>query len=251
MSGQLKRGIRETFRLMTYNVHGCIGSDGRLDVDRVGSVIAEQHPDLVVLQEIDVGQQRSGRVDQAQQLADALSMHAHFTCASQRGGGEFGIAMLASQEISLRAEGCLPAHGDEARAAQWACVSRDGVDMDVLHTHLSVRYRDRKAQLKALLGDEWLATRMASPHLIVCGDLNAMPFSSVYRTLSRKLNDVQRALGGRNYATWPATRPFARIDHIFVGSGFSVERCLVPRSPLTMAASDHLPVVADLKVHTQ
>ena len=233
---------------MTYNVHGCVGSDGRLNVDRIGRVIAEQRPDLAVLQEIDVGQHRSGRVDQARQLAELVGMHAHFTCASRRSGGEFGIALLASREISVRSEGCLPAQQDEVRAAQWACVRAVNVDIDVLHTHLSVRYRDRNEQLKALLSDDWLAPRMASPHVIVCGDLNAMPFSSVYRTLSRKLNDVQRASSGRNYATWPSTRPFARIDHIFVGAGFGVERCVVPRSPLTVAASDHLPLVADLEV---
>lgn len=236
---------------MTYNVHGCIGSDGRLDVDRVARVIGDQRADLVALQEVDVGLQRSGGVDQSQRLAELLSMHVHFTCASRRGGGEFGIALLASGKISVKHEGCLPTYRDEARAAQWACVRTQGVDVDVLHTHLSVRYRDRKAQLEALLSDGWLKKRLPSPHVIVCGDLNAMPFSGVYRTLNRRLRDVQRARRGRNYATWPSGRPFARIDHIFVGHGFGVERYWVPRSPLTAAASDHLPVVADLEVRTQ
>ena len=48
-------------RLMTYNVHRCVGVDRRLDVDRVAAVIAEHEPDIVCLQELDVGRARSER----------------------------------------------------------------------------------------------------------------------------------------------------------------------------------------------
>ena len=60
-------------RILTYNVHRCVGVDRRLDVDRVAAVIAEHEPDIVCLQELDVGRARTGHVDQAQAIADRLA----------------------------------------------------------------------------------------------------------------------------------------------------------------------------------
>jgi len=234
------------FRVMTYNTHACVGTDRRLDLERVARVAAEQKPDLLALQELDVSRARSGHVDQAEDLARHLSMQAHFTCAFEPEDGRYGIAMLAADKLHIELEGCLATQGDEVRAAQWARFQVGTFHIDVVHTHLSVRLRDRTAQLDELFGQGWLGSRLTHPHLIVCGDLNALPYSAVYRKLSRKLRDVQRAHGRRARATWPARLPLARLDHIFVSRGFEVLDCRVPRNALTRLASDHLPVVADL-----
>jgi endonuclease/exonuclease/phosphatase family metal-dependent hydrolase len=228
---------------MTYNTHACVGTDGRLDLARVA---AELRPDLLALQEVDVARERSGGVDQAEEIARHLGMKAHFTCAFENEGGRYGIALIAANELYIESEGCLPTHGDEVRAAQWARVEVDQVHVDVVHTHLSVRLRDRTAQLAALFGADWLECRLADPYLIVCGDLNALPCSAVYRALSRKLHDVQRLHNGRRRATWPSRWPIARVDHIFVSRGLRVRDCCVARSPLARRASDHLPLVAEV-----
>ena len=57
-------------RLLTYNVHRCVGVDRKLDVARIVGVIAEHEPDIVCLQELDVGRARTGYVDQAQEYKD-------------------------------------------------------------------------------------------------------------------------------------------------------------------------------------
>lgn len=233
---------------MTYNIHGGVGRDGRLDIERTAEVVRAARPDLLAIQEVDVARKRSGRIDQARELAERFSLRSHFTCAVREGDGQYGIALLTSSRLGLQREGCLPFRRDEARAAQWARLDFLGFDIDVVHTHLSIRAGERQTQLDALLGNDWVAHRLGHPHLLVCGDLNALPLSRVHRTLSRVLTDVQRRRPGRNRATWPAWAPVARIDHIFVGHGFRVAGCDVPKNPLTRAASDHLPVVADLEL---
>jgi endonuclease/exonuclease/phosphatase family metal-dependent hydrolase len=50
---------------MTYNVHRCIGADPRADSRRAAALIAECQPDIVALQELDVGRHRTGCIDQA------------------------------------------------------------------------------------------------------------------------------------------------------------------------------------------
>ena len=42
---------RARLRVATYNVHACVGTDGRHDPDRVASVITELDADIVALQE--------------------------------------------------------------------------------------------------------------------------------------------------------------------------------------------------------
>jgi hypothetical protein len=72
-------------RLMTYNVHGCVGMDGRLDIHRLAEVIQQYDPDVVALQELDVHRSRSGGIHQAEALAHALEMDFTFTphCGSR------------------------------------------------------------------------------------------------------------------------------------------------------------------------
>ena len=220
--------------------------DGRVDIDRVVRVVREFKPDLLALQEVSVTETSS--TDQVGAIARGVAMVSHFTCALVRKNENYGIALLASDRLNIEREGCLPAKRDEVRAAQWARFGVGELDIDVLHTHLSVRKHERQLQLEALLGTEWLGARLRHPHLVLCGDLNALPFSRVYRTLGKALRDAQHACPGPNLPTWPSWAPFARIDHVFLGRGFRVHRCQVPKTRTTLLASDHLPLIVDLEV---
>ena len=64
-------------RIMTYNVHGCVGVDKKLDVGRIAAVIAQSKPDVVALQELDVGRARSGGEDQAHAIASRRNAWRH------------------------------------------------------------------------------------------------------------------------------------------------------------------------------
>jgi endonuclease/exonuclease/phosphatase family metal-dependent hydrolase len=52
-------------RIVTCNVHRCVGNDRRLDVARIAAVLSALDPDIVALQELDVGRRRTGHADQA------------------------------------------------------------------------------------------------------------------------------------------------------------------------------------------
>src|SRR5438105_2282237 len=80
--------LRHGLRILTYNVHSCIGLDGHLSPERIARVIARHAPDIVALQEIDVERSRTGHLDQARAIADALEMslafHPTITVADER-----------------------------------------------------------------------------------------------------------------------------------------------------------------------
>jgi endonuclease/exonuclease/phosphatase family metal-dependent hydrolase len=85
-------------RLLTYNVHRCVGVDRRLDVGRIAAVIAEHEPDVVCLQELDVGRARTGMVDQAGAIAERLAMSFHFHAAMKVETEQYGDAIRARGE---------------------------------------------------------------------------------------------------------------------------------------------------------
>ena len=84
-----------TVRVLTYNIHHGEGRDGELDLPRLGRVITSVQPDLVALQEVDVGTSRVGGVDQLAELARLTGMHAQFGKAMDYMGGGYGVAVLS------------------------------------------------------------------------------------------------------------------------------------------------------------
>src|SRR5690349_9616478 len=58
-----------TLRVMTYNIHITQGMDKKFDAARIADVIKRADVDVVALQEVDVGVNRSGKVDQVAELA--------------------------------------------------------------------------------------------------------------------------------------------------------------------------------------
>jgi endonuclease/exonuclease/phosphatase family metal-dependent hydrolase len=232
-------------RVMTYNVHGFVGTDRVYDPERTARVIEECGASLVALQEVDFGRGSAAQPAQVERLAERLGMRWHFTFTRDGKRGHFGNAVLSTHAFELVAEGTLPRRRDEARAVQWLRVFGPHFELHLMNTHLSVHPFERRAQVAALLGAEWAVQAGRQLPLVVCGDLNASPWSGVYRRIGRHLKDVQCGNSSR-LATWPASLPFWRIDHMFVNQYLSVRSCAVPRTGLARTASDHLPLVAEL-----
>ena len=238
-------------RILTYNVHRCIGTDRRLDVGRVAEVIAAQSPDIVALQELDVGRARTGGVDQAHRLAQRLGMAFHFNAAFKVEEELYGDAILTTLPERLIKAGSLPTHPRirrlEPRGAVWIAVTIDGAELQVINTHLGLVPREQRGQAAALAGADWLGA--AKGPLILVGDMNATPRTIVYRTFAAGLTEARRAgrLSGR-VPTFPSTFPVLAIDHVFVSAGVAIQGVRTPLDPLSRLASDHLPMVVDFSL---
>jgi endonuclease/exonuclease/phosphatase family metal-dependent hydrolase len=64
-------------------------------LDAVAEVIAQIDPDVIALQEVDVGVLRTGRVDQPALLAQRLGYHHAFAASIEYQGGVYGLAVLS------------------------------------------------------------------------------------------------------------------------------------------------------------
>jgi len=243
-------------RVMTYNVHSCIGMDGEISTRRIARIIAQYDPDVVALQELDVGRGRTQEVDQAHEIARELEMEFHFHPALQIEEELYGDAVLSRYPIRLIRSGALsgpPNRPDlETRGALWVEIDVDGHKAQIINTHLGVRPVEQRFQIETLMGSKWLSHPECHGPVILCGDFNANPSHKTCRRITQMLNDAQDKLDNHvPQRTWFGRFPVGRIDHIFVAKEIQVQACLVPRTTLTRIGSDHLPLIVDVVIPFQ
>jgi endonuclease/exonuclease/phosphatase family metal-dependent hydrolase len=242
-------------RVVTYNVHSCLGGDGRVSPSRIARVLERLDPDVVALQELDCGHLRSRGEDQLAVIAEKLGMHAYFCPAVTRGASKYGHGVLSREPIRLVRRAVLPRGGRtraEPREALWVTLPWLGQEVQLLSTHLGLGSAEQASQVADLLAPEWLGGIGTESPVILCGDMNFPPGSPAYRKLTALMHDVQaHAPGHVARRTFPARWPLRRIDHIFASRHFEVCGVKVLEDDLTRIASDHLPLAADLKLIAQ
>ena len=248
---EVKPAKSQHLRVMTYNVHGCRGMDGRISAARIARVIAQYQPDVVALQELDFGRVRSERHDQPNLIAAALEMNVQFCPTVIDRDEQYGHAILSRWPVkiirtAIFEAGILEPHR-EPRGALWVKIETGGLTLNLLNTHFGLGGRERQKQADELLSEKWIGKKSSEEPLILCGDFNLPPRSRPYRSITQRLRDVQGTFGKPGpYNTFTTFRPFTRIDHIFVSPHFVTKNVIVPRNDLTRVASDHLPLIADL-----
>src|SRR5688500_7862966 len=129
-----------SFRVMTYNVHRCRGLDRAWSPQRIAEVIASCHPDVVALQELDVGRARSGRIDQAETIARDLGMDLQFFSTIRIMEELYGDAILTrwpARTVKAKALPGLGLPGLEPRGALWCSITISNATIQVINTHLS------------------------------------------------------------------------------------------------------------------
>ena len=240
-------------KVMTYNIHSCIGIDGKIRPERIISVIRSCRADVIALQEVDANRQRSRGHEQARMIADALAMSHHYYAVSDWNGEQYGLAIVSRYPLEHVQSGHLTpvdhANRSEARGALWVKLATPAGVVNVINTHFGLRREERQRQAAMLLGDDWLGQVPAAEPIILCGDLNDGPKSLVCKSFGRRLVDVAcRLPNHRPRATFISTMPLRRLDYIFASEHFTVNAVRQPRTPTAKLASDHLPVCAELQL---
>lgn len=209
---------------------------------RIADVIASAEPDVIALQELDVGRMRTGSVDQAHMIAQHLRVLAHFHPALHVDEEKYGDAILTALPSRVVKADQLPSMG-EPRGAIWVEILAGSVPLQMVNTHFGLRRRERMIQATTLAGEDWLGSPACRDHpAILAGDFNALPRSRAYGILAEGLSKQVLTIPAR--ATFPARFPILRLDHIFTNRRARIVRYEVIDTPLARSASDHLPLLA-------
>lgn len=199
-------------RVLSYNIHHGAGTDGRLDLPRIARTITAAEPDIVALQEVDRGTDRTQRVDQAAELSRLTEMHVVFGANIDYDGGQYGNAVLSRYPILRQENHLLPSpRGGEQRGVLQVEIELPGIDppLMLLATHLDHRPNDVERRESAAAINRLAADRPDQPALLA-GDLNDTPESA---TLERLAAEWNRA-GEGALPTVPVDDPTRQIDFI-------------------------------------
>lgn len=226
-------------RLLTYNVHGCIGQQHRFDGERIIRNILEVDADFVALQE--VYDQRWEERSFLRELRDIGYSTVHYGMTIRRDDGDYGNVVLMKGEPEHTEEIDLSLEGKEPRGAIRMFLQHEGKCIEIVSTHFGLGLAERHQQIHRLLAV--LEDRDPTPDCprILLGDLNEWnPFSNRWHVLS---NDFEV---GERLRTFPAVLPFFALDRVLVAPKDVAVCRAVPRAKPFRRASDHLPLVAEV-----
>ncbi len=228
-----------TLRLASYNVHKCVGTDGKRLPGRVIDAINEIGADVVALQEVD---RRLGPRPAA--LPPELILKAtDFTPLPRPGNGPSlgwnGQTILVRSTVEIAHVEAFDLPGLEPRGAVLAELLLDAGPLRVIAVHLGLVRRHRQMQMRALR--DAIAARGFMPTAIL-GDFNEWSPTGGMEPLADAFHVHAPGL------SFHASRPIAALDRIALSRGLHLHDAGVTRSPAARLASDHLPVWADVRI---
>jgi endonuclease/exonuclease/phosphatase family metal-dependent hydrolase len=240
-------------RVLVYNIHAGRDASGAPNLERVAELVRATRADIVFLQEVDRGTERSGGEDQPAILHELTGHQVAFGRTLDYQGGEYGIAVLSRWPITENAVRPLIIHPPQARAGgsyepRGALIARtDGPHgtIRLLDTHLDAsgddRYRLQEVRQVRALADSIRA--IGGDLVLVAGDFNAEPESDVIRTmLDEGWRDAWAVCGGAAGYTYPSAEPVKRIDYLFLPP----DRDCISAEVIPTATSDHRPILVVL-----
>jgi endonuclease/exonuclease/phosphatase family metal-dependent hydrolase len=233
-------------RIATYNIHRCRGLDGRTRPSRVAAVLASIEPDIIALQEV-VGASPL-KPGQAAEIGAALGMGWVMAPTRHLRNALFGNVVLSHFPVKHHQQYDLSWKTCEPRLVQR--VDLQVGDEDVLHfynVHLGTALLERRDQAKRLA--TIVHDRRVSGPKIVLGDFNEWARGLATDVLAEKLHSIDLRAHLSRRRTYPGFFPLLHLDHIYYeGARVEIDKVWLPKDRLAMMASDHLPLVADLKI---
>lgn len=239
-AGEYDDDASRVIRVVTYNIHRCIGTDGELAPGRVAEVLRRLEPDIVALQEVDTSLDERTELGQLRVLARETGLEPVSGPTIERETGYYGNAVLSRFPVEEVIHHDLSVDDFEPRGALDVVLGVGNSSLRVVATHLGLRAAERREQVSRLLAA--LYRRPRGRAAVLMGDFN------VWFRWSRNLRRLNSYLGFQpGLASFPARRPIFGLDRIWpVPRGIRRDSGVYD-GELARTASDHLPVWADIQ----
>ena len=243
--------------VITFNIkHGLLSPTG---LAGLAAVIRSVTPDVVGLQEVDRSWSRSGNVDQAAALGQALGMKSFFqpnlNCVSADLSGDgfcqYGNAILSRYPFvggSFRLYSLPTLPRAEPRGLARVAINVGGRIVDLFNAHLTYINSLRPRKVEFIRN---LVRRDRRP-FAVTGDFNARPFFPEVVRLRQVVRDAASAAGRPTLRTYAVGTP-VRFDYIFlprppINGPRQRVLALSARVIYVPAISDHRPLITRIRI---
>jgi endonuclease/exonuclease/phosphatase family metal-dependent hydrolase len=226
--------------VLSYNIHECVGCDGRRDPARIAEVIKQSGAQIVGLQEVHSDSSGEDELHQMNYLSTLTGMHAVAGPAVERRSGHYGNVLLTSCKVLAVHKVDLSYRSREPRGAIDADLEINGEPVRVIVTHLGLVTRERRFQVRKLIE---ILKQQRTRIVLLLSDFNE------WLPLGRPLRWIHTELGKTGLVrTFPSRFPLFALDRIWVSPPAALSELCCYRTPLTRVASDHLPLKATIRV---
>lgn len=223
---------------MTWNIHGCIGTDGIFDPERTVDVINDWRPDVVALQEVLSQRSRARGIDMFAFFRERFGGHAVEAKSISTRDFDYGHMLISRWPFLASQMHDISVDGREPRKVLEARIGTPAGPLHVLATHLGLKGAERRRQFRAL--DVLIRQERTLPQVLM-GDLNEWNWRGAgYRMLSGIFE------AGTPHRTFPAGLPLLKLDRIWCRAGALLRSSRVARA--ARDASDHLPLIAEIEL---
>ncbi len=235
---------RSTVRVLSYNIHYGLGTDGVNDLERIAQVILRSEADIVGLQEI-------GTKAMADKLGKLTGMRAVFG-RSKENDNSYGDAILCSHPFEWVGNEWIPSASSSRYQAMAVDIDLseqygEGATVRLVNTHFDWldSIGSQEARLATVDVIERAFCEGSDLPMILTGDLNARPDSPPLAKLADR--GWTQGTPETELLTWEATHPDRQIDYALVAPtrAWQIVNIEVMDEPL---ASDHLPIVMELEL---
>jgi endonuclease/exonuclease/phosphatase family metal-dependent hydrolase len=231
------------FSAVSYNIHQCVGLDGRRDVKRIARVLCDLDTQLIGLQEVGTDLQGASPSSQMEYLSKATGLHAIAGITLERKTGPYGNVLLTGWRVLGSRLLDLSVPGREPRGAIDAELDIAGQTVRVIVTHLGLSAAERRYQVRRLLE---ALSQGQHRFIIVLGDINEWILRS--RPLRWFYARFGKPPAPRTFPSW---FPLFALDRIWVLPREALLEVHVHATALTHIASDHLPLRAVIAVNPE
>ncbi len=233
-----------TVRVCTYNIHRGRGLDGRTRLERIAGVLAGIDADIIALQEV-IGASPL-KAGQAAELGAALGMGWVMAPTRHLRTALFGNVVLTRLPVRHHVQYDLTWKTCEHRGVQRVDVALEDDTLHFYNVHLGTSLLERRnqaARLATLVHDR----RVTGPKIIL-GDFNEWARGIAKDVLAERLQSIDLSKHLSRRRTYPGFFPILHLDHIYYKGKVEVLKVTLPKDRMAKMASDHLPLVADLRI---
>ena len=224
-------------RVVTWNIHGGVGRDGRRDARRVAEHLAALRPDVAALQEVDSRHDRHSDPDMFELLRRQVGDHGLHAPTLGNDRGHYGQLLASRWPLAETTVHDISVAGREPRRVLDARIAAGRTSIRVLAAHLGLAARERRVQLVRLRAIVEAGDRRLP--IVILGDFNDWRRRG---HTHRSLSGIAHA--GTGHATFPSVLPVFPLDRIYWHPEPSTVRTWIARD--SRHASDHLAVAAEL-----
>lgn len=213
---------------------------------RIADVLQEINADVVALQEVSGLDEAAREHNHVAAIADELGLDFRTGENRRLRGSAYGNAVLSRWPIVSDRNHDITWRMYEPRGCLDVAINlpyEPQTELQLFNVHLGTSFFERRYQGHRLL--ELVGSESGSAPQIILGDFNEWTRGLTTRLLSRHWNSAEPEQNLGRARTYPGVFPILHLDHIYYNSLLKLKRVAVHRTRLALAASDHLPIVAD------